>query len=77
MVERVGVVQLEEVPHVEEGEEEPEPLPHPRVEAVDGDVHVAALAQGSEIRIVNATHGFAHNLFAKNPSVPRAHYLSG
>ena len=41
MVEGVRVVQLEEVPGVQEGQQEPEALPHPRVEAVDGDVHVA------------------------------------
>ena len=56
VVERVRVVQLEDVSQVEEGEQEPESLPHPGVEAVVGDVHVAGPLLFEVLILLTFTH---------------------
>ena len=44
-VERPRVVELEQIADEQEREEKLEPAPHPRVEALDRDVHVVPLAE--------------------------------
>jgi len=46
LVERPGVVRLEAIADEQEGQQEAQAAPHPRVEALDGDVHVVPLPEG-------------------------------
>lgn len=45
MVQRVRIVCLKHVTDEQERQQEAEPAPHPRVEALNGDVHVVAFAE--------------------------------
>ena len=48
LVQEVRLVQLPEVPNEQEGQEKAQPFVHPRLKAVNSDVHVMALSQGFE-----------------------------
>lgn len=47
-VQLVRIVELEEVAEVQERQQEAEASPHPRVEALDSDVHVVPLTESLE-----------------------------
>lgn len=48
LVEGPGVVDLKNVAAKEEGQQEAQSAPHPRVKALNGDVHVVAFAERLE-----------------------------
>ena len=48
LIQSISVVELHQVADVEEGKEEAETFPHPRVETVNGNVHLLPLAQGPQ-----------------------------
>lgn len=45
LIQRVCIIQREEIPGKQKGVQETQPPPHPRMEALDCDVHIVALAE--------------------------------